>query len=52
MRMDVAPCDINLGAVVRAIRPDFLVDCLTGGAVCSPGRQRCLTGIMSGALRA
>ena len=52
MRLAAAPCDINLGAVVRTIEPDFyLVDCLTGGAVCSLAGNCRLTGIMSGALQ-
>lgn len=52
MRLAAAPADINLGAVVRSIEPDFyLVDCLTTGAACSLTGHCKLTGIMSGALQ-
>jgi Rrf2 family nitric oxide-sensitive transcriptional repressor len=52
MRLAAAPIDINLGAVVRSIEPDFyLVDCLTRDAACSLTGHCKLTGIMSGALQ-
>jgi Rrf2 family nitric oxide-sensitive transcriptional repressor len=53
MRLAAAPADINVGAVVRSIEPDFyLVDCLTRDAACSLSGSCKLTGIMSGALQA
>lgn len=52
MRLAAAPIDINLGAVVRSIEPDFyLVDCLTRDTACSLTGHCKLTGIMSGALQ-
>lgn len=52
MRLAAAPADINLGAVVRSIEPDFyLVDCLTRDTTCSLTGHCKLTGIMSGALQ-
>ncbi len=52
MRLGAAPADINLGAVVRSIEPDFyLVDCLTQETDCSLTGRCKLTGIMSGALQ-
>ena len=52
MRLAAAPGDINLGAVVRSIEPDFfLVDCLGSGAVCKLNGRCRLTGIVSGALQ-
>lgn len=52
MRLAAAPADINLGAVVRSIEPDFnLVDCLSRDTVCSLTGHCKLTGIMSGALQ-
>ena len=37
MRLAALPAEINLGAVVRSIEPDFfLVDCLGSDAVCVP----------------
>ncbi|APW47881.1 RrF2 family transcriptional regulator [Rhodoferax antarcticus] len=52
MRLAAAPADINLGAVVRSIEPDFyLVDCLNPDTVCSLTGYCKLTGIMSGALQ-
>lgn len=52
MRLGAAPADINLGAVVRSIEPDFyLVDCLTHETDCSLTGRCKLTGIMSGALQ-
>ena len=52
MRLAAAPVDINLGAVVRSMEPDFyLVDCLTRDTTCSLAGHCKLTGIMSGALQ-
>lgn len=52
MSLAAAPKDINLGAVVRSIEPDFyLVDCLAGDANCNLMGHCRLTGIMSGALQ-
>lgn len=52
MRLGAAPADINLGAVVRSIEPDFyLVNCLTRDTTCSLTGNCRLTGIMSGALQ-
>ncbi len=52
MRLAVAPADINLGAVVRSIEPDFyLVDCLSRNTACTLTGSCKLTGIMSGALQ-
>ena len=51
MRLAAPPADINLGAVVRSIEPDFfLVDCLGGDAVCLLSGRCRLSGIVSGAL--
>ena len=51
-RLAAAPGDINLGAVVRSIEPDFfLVDCLGNGSVCKLNGRCRLTGIVSGALQ-
>ena len=52
MRLAAAPNEINLGAVVRSIEPDFfLVDCLGAGTVCTLNGSCRLTGIISGALQ-
>lgn len=52
MRLAAAPTEINLGAVVRSVEPDFLlVDCLGSDAVCMLTRSCRLTGIVSGALQ-
>ncbi len=52
MRLAAAPADINLGAVVRSIEPDFfLVDCLGSDTVCLLTGSCQLTSIVSGALR-
>ena len=52
MRLAAAPADINLGAVVRSIEPDFfLVECLGSGAVCLLTGNCRLTSIVSGALQ-
>jgi Rrf2 family nitric oxide-sensitive transcriptional repressor len=52
MRLAAAPADINLGAVVRSIEPDFsLVDCLTSDHACTLHGSCRLTGIVSEALQ-
>lgn len=52
MRLAVAPADINLGAVVRSIEPDFfLVDCFASDTACRLTGGCRLTGIVSGALQ-
>ena len=52
MRLAAAPADINLGAVVRSIEPDFsLVDCLTTDNACMLTGNCRLTSIVSGALQ-
>ena len=52
MRLAAAPADINLGAVVRSVEPDFdLVDCLTTDNACRLTGHCRLTGIVSGALQ-
>jgi Rrf2 family transcriptional regulator, nitric oxide-sensitive transcriptional repressor len=52
MRLAAAPSDINLGAVVRSVEPDFaLVDCLTADNACRLTGNCRLTGIVSEALQ-
>ncbi len=52
MRLAHAPQDINLGAVVRGIEPDFLlVECFATGNACVLTGSCRLTGILDGALR-
>ena len=52
MRLAAVPADINLGAVVRSVEPDFhIVDCFTSDAVCTLTGQCRLTGIVRGALQ-
>jgi Rrf2 family transcriptional regulator, nitric oxide-sensitive transcriptional repressor len=52
MRLAAAPGDINLGAVVRSVEPDFdIVDCLASDTACLLAGQCRLTGIVSGALQ-
>lgn len=52
MRLAAAPADINLGAVVRSIEPDFfLVDCLGSDTVCLLTGSCQLTSIVGGALQ-
>ena len=52
MRLAAAPAEINLGAVVRSIEPDFfLVDCLAPDSACLLTGNCQLTGIVSGALQ-
>jgi Rrf2 family transcriptional regulator, nitric oxide-sensitive transcriptional repressor len=51
MRLAAAPADINLGAVVRSVEPDFfLVSCLASDPLCLLTGSCRLTGIVSGAL--
>ena len=55
MRLARAPEDINLGAVVRSMEPDFfLVECLASGSdsTCLLNGGCRLTGVMAGALDA
>ncbi len=52
MRLAAPPADINLGAVVRSIEPDFfLVDCLATDTDCTLTGHCQLTGIVRGALQ-
>jgi len=52
MRLAHAPREINLGAVVRSIEPDFnLVECFAGGSDCTLSGRCGLAGILEGALR-
>lgn len=51
MRLAHAPRDINLGAVVRSIEPDFdLVECFATGSHCALTGQCRLAGVLGGAL--
>ena len=53
MRLAASPQDINLGAVVRSMEPDFqLVDCMANSSSCSLMGHCKLAGIMGGALQA
>ena len=50
MRLAHAPRQINLGAVVRGMEPDFaLVECLAGGNQCALTGDCRLTGMLQGA---
>lgn len=52
MRLAAAPAEINLGAVVRSVEPDFdIVDCFASETACLLTGQCRLTGIVSGALQ-
>ena len=53
MRLAHAPAQINLGAVVRGVEPDFaLVECFaTGNNQCTLTGDCRLTGVLGGALR-
>lgn len=52
MRLAARPGDINLGAVVRSIEPDFaLVDCLASDSDCRLTGNCRLTDIVRGALQ-
>ncbi|MEO6031931.1 MAG: Rrf2 family transcriptional regulator [Burkholderiaceae bacterium] len=51
MRLARRPGDINLGAVVRSIEPDFnLVECFSTGSSCTLTHSCGLTGVVQGAL--
>lgn len=51
MRLAAAPSAINLGAVVRAVEPDFaLVECFGAGNRCSLTSYCRLAGVLGGAL--
>lgn len=53
MRLAAVPSQINLGAVVRAIEPDFtLVECFDSGTGCVLTGHCRLAGVISGALAA
>lgn len=52
IRLALAPEEINIGAVIRNVEPDFfLVECLTGDEACILNGHCGLTGIINGALR-
>ncbi len=52
MRLAHAPRDINLGAVVRSIEPDFdLVECFATGSQCTLAGHCRLAGALGGALQ-
>ena len=52
MRLAHPPADINLGAVVRSIEPDFdLVECFATGSQCTLIGNCRLTGLLGGALQ-
>ena len=52
MRLARAPEDINIGAVVRSIEPDFqLVECFATGNTCALTGDCGLTGVLAGALQ-
>lgn len=52
MRLAQAPQDIQLGAVVRSIEPDFdLVDCFAAGSTCVLTGSCRLTAVLQGALQ-
>ena len=51
MKLAHAPQDINLGAVVRSMEPDFaLVECFTEGSQCNLAGQCRLTQVLQGGL--
>ncbi|MEO8203609.1 MAG: Rrf2 family transcriptional regulator [Betaproteobacteria bacterium] len=52
MRLARAPADINLGAVVRGIEPDFeLVECFSAGNQCALTGHCRLAGVLEDGLR-
>ena len=52
MRLAAAPGDINVGAVVRSVEPDFaIVDCFTADHACRLSGNCRLTGIVGEALQ-
>ena len=53
IRLGAPVNEINIGAVVRSVEPDFyLVDCLAGGTSCRLRGHCRLTGVLNGALGA
>jgi Rrf2 family nitric oxide-sensitive transcriptional repressor len=51
MRLAKPPAQINLGAVVRSVEPDFsLVECFAGGSHCVLTGHCRLAGVVAGAL--
>lgn len=53
MRLAHPPDEINLGAVVRSIEPDFaLVECFATGSQCTLTHHCRLAGVLSGSLQA
>lgn len=53
MRLAREPAQINLGALVRSVEPDFLlVECLASGSACTLTGQCRLTRVVAGALDA
>ncbi|MFT3720835.1 RrF2 family transcriptional regulator [Pseudorhodoferax sp.] len=51
MRLACAPAEVNLGAVVRSIEPDFaLVECFAAGSQCTLTGACRLAGVLGGAL--
>ena len=52
MRLADVPRDINLGAVIRSIEPDFaLVECFATGSQCVLTGHCRLAGVLNGALQ-
>lgn len=52
LRLARPPEEINLGAVVRGIEPDFfLVECFASGSACTLAGHCRLTGVLQGALQ-
>ena len=52
MRLAAAAAEINLGAVVRSVEPDFdIVDCFASDTACLLTGQCRLTGVVRGALQ-
>lgn len=52
LRLARRPEEINLGAVVRSIEPDFsLVECFASGSTCTLTGQCRLTGVLQSALQ-
>ena len=52
LRLARPPEEINLGAVVRGIEPDFfLVECFASGSTCTLTGHCRLTGVLQGALQ-
>lgn len=52
MRLALPASEINLGAVVRSMEPDFdLVECFASGGQCTLSGRCRLTGVLAGAMR-